>query len=403
MAKVETGKRIPTRMKGVYVYTSTTDTDPRTGKPDQAWTITYKTPDGKKKWEKVGRASEGYSLADAVEIRANRVKAMRHGEELPVKDHKKEKEAEKLEGLTVDQYWEAHHLPYLEGAVPKDIRNRKGHYTNWIKPDLGSRVFATLTSLDIDRWLTRIQKADIADQTKKHIQLTFKGMCEMAYRHGIIPTQYFVDVKLTKVVKFSNARTEFLSPKQMQTIWKAVVNNESLYRAVLVSLLAGLRRGEILNLKNRDVRLEAKEILLKDTKNGTTVHHPISNELVSALSKLDLSNPDAPFLPNIHDKDALSQAFRRVVDKLGMNKGVEDKRDKIVLHSLRHTFVSWLLKNPDVDLKTAMALSRHGSLEMLQRYTHVREKEKRQAINGIDGFFKESLAQEATAEASAQE
>lgn len=400
--KPETGKRIPTKEKGVYVYVSTTDTDPRTGKPDQVWTITYKDREGKKKWEKIGWASEGYSLADAVEIRANRMKALRHGEELPVKDHKKEKEVEALEGLTVDQYWERFRLPYLEGAVPKDIANRKAHYNNWIKPSLGSRVFASLSALDIDRWMTGIQKAvkvspkdgqstPLADQTKKHIQLTFKGMCEMAYRHGVIPVNHFAEVKLTKVVRFSNSRTEFLSTSQMQILWQALSTNESLYRAVLVSVMAGLRRSEIIKLKNRDIRLDANEILLKDTKNGSTVHHPISVELVSALSKLDLSNLDAPFLPTIHDKSALTHAFKKLVDKLGMNEGVKDRRNRIVLHTLRHTFVSWLLKNPDISLKTAMSLSRHGTLEMLQRYTHVREQEKRNAINGIDGLFKESL------------
>lgn len=398
MSKVETGKRTPTRAKGVYVYTSTTDTDPKTGKPDQAWTVTYRKLDDKgkwvKKWEKIGWASEGYSLADAVEIRANRVKAIRHGEELPVRDHKKEKVREKLEGQTVDQYWTDHHLSYLKGTLAEP-RNVIGHYTNWIKPEFGERIFATLTQMDVDQWVTKIKMLTRADQTKRHIQLTFSKLFEMAARHGVVPQDLFDKVELTQVVKGSNNRTEFLSPAQMQKVWDALKKDDDLYRAVLVSTLAGLRREEIIQLKNSDVRLDAKEILLKDTKNGTTVHHPISDELVRVLTEFDLiDKPEAWFLCSIRSPDYLTKKFRNLMGKLGFNEGVEDRRQRLVLHSLRHTFCSWLLSNPNVSIKTAMVLSRHASLDTIQRYTHVRDQEKRQAINGIDGFFKESLPKE---------
>ena len=52
------------------------------GRPDLCFDITFKL-DGKKIWEKIGWTSEGYTARLAAEIRAERLRSMRHGLELP--------------------------------------------------------------------------------------------------------------------------------------------------------------------------------------------------------------------------------------------------------------------------------------------------------------------------------
>ncbi len=41
----------------------------------------------------------------------------------------------------------------------------------------------------------------------------------------------------------------------------------------------------------------------------------------------------------------ISNAFDKVVKTLGFNEGITDRRNKVVFHSLRHTFASWLAIN----------------------------------------------------------
>lgn len=55
-------------------------------------------------------------------------------------------------------------------------------------------------------------------------------------------------------------------------------------------------------------------------------------------------------------RNNLSEMFRKLVDDLGLNAGITDKRHKIVFHSLRHTFASWLaLAGTDIyRIKTLM-------------------------------------------------
>ena len=72
--------RKPTKYTGVYERISKERI--HNGKPDACFDITYKA-EGKKIWEKVGWLSEGYGLKAARDVRNERLRTMRHGEELP--------------------------------------------------------------------------------------------------------------------------------------------------------------------------------------------------------------------------------------------------------------------------------------------------------------------------------
>jgi hypothetical protein len=61
---------------------SETKRNPRDGKPDACFYVTY-NQEGKKVWEKIGWKSEGYTAQFAQRTRADRVQAVRQGEGLP--------------------------------------------------------------------------------------------------------------------------------------------------------------------------------------------------------------------------------------------------------------------------------------------------------------------------------
>ena len=68
--------------------------------------------------------------------------------------------------------------------------------------------------------------------------------------------------------------------------------------------------------------------------------------------------------------DDLSDTFQRVIDKIGFNDGVTDSRQRVVFHTLRHTYASWLVMN-GVDLYTSQKLMGHKSNRMTQRYAYL--------------------------------
>jgi integrase len=75
----------------------------------------------------------------------------------------------------------------------------------------------------------------------------------------------------------------------------------------------------------------------------------------------------------------VSTTFERVVKHIGFNKGMEDRQNKLVFHSLRHTFASWLALQGET-LLTIMELMGHRDIKMTMRYSHLIPDQKRAAV-----------------------
>jgi integrase len=70
------------------------------------------------------------------------------------------------------------------------------------------------------------------------------------------------------------------------------------------------------------------------------------------------------------------------VNKLGFNNGVTDSRDKLVAHSLRHTFASWLAMAGEPIL-TIQKLMGHKDIQMTLRYAHLSPSHERAAAERL--------------------
>jgi len=77
-----------------------------------------------------------------------------------------------------------------------------------------------------------------------------------------------------------------------------------------------------------------------------------------------------------------SMSFRRAVAELGFNDGVGDERHKVVFHTLRHTYASWLAID-GVPLYTISKLMGHTTITMTQRYAHLCPDSNREAAEKI--------------------
>ena len=82
----------------------------------------------------------------------------------------------------------------------------------------------------------------------------------------------------------------------------------------------------------------------------------------------------------------MSRTFERVIDEIGLNKGVKDPRQKVVFHSLRHTFASWLALQGE-PIQVIGELLGHRTLTMTQRYSHLTGDHKRGAAERLEAAF----------------
>jgi site-specific recombinase XerD len=79
----------------------------------------------------------------------------------------------------------------------------------------------------------------------------------------------------------------------------------------------------------------------------------------------------------------MSNTFERVVKDMKLNDGIEDKRQKIVFHSMRHSFASWLAQDGE-NLYSVKELMGHSTLLMTERYSHLAEDNLKGAISRFE-------------------
>ena len=151
------------------------------------------------------------------------------------------------------------------------------------------------------------------------------------------------------------------------------VKSERVYAMSMMSLYSGLRFAEVAGLKWKDLNFETGKISVmgKGGKPRTVPLHPILEEMLLEMQKNYTKNTDIIFSDyrgNVTGK--LSRTFWIVLKELGLNKGIEEKRDKLDFHSFRHTYATRL-----AELGTPLTVLRdllgHADLQMVSRYAHV--------------------------------
>ncbi len=388
----EQTKRHRTQFEGVYQRHA----ERIIGKPDIVFDISYKK-DGKKTWEKIGWKSQGYSVELARQIRNERIIALQHGEELP---------QDKKKAMTFRALSEK----YLKWSA--ENKNRKGiedksRYENHLKDRFDDKRLDEISPFDLERMKADMGKAGISPKTIAHCLGLIRAMYNRAADWNLYDGPN--PVKKIKMPVVQNARARFLSIQEADKLLAELKRNPryktkhreledpKLHDIALFSLHTGARAAEIFNLKVQDVDLQSGLVALVDTKNKETRYAPMT-KAVRDMLKRRMPKDDAPKKPNAYiftDSDGkkikeVSNSFERVVDRLGFNDGVTDPRQKIVFHSCRHSFASWLAIQ-GTPIFTIAKLMGHKSISMSERYAHLSPDHKRDAVKGLETALKRKV------------
>ena len=139
-----------------------------------------------------------------------------------------------------------------------------------------------------------------------------------------------------------------------------------------------MRKGEILDLRWRDIDIKRGIIHLLDTKNGEKREVPM-NEITQKTIIGVLKHSDSQYIFCNNEGQPYGDIKKSFLTAL--------KKSAIVdfhFHDLRHTFASQLVMS-GVDLNTVRELLLgHKSLEMTLRYSHLSPDHKKRAVDVLN-------------------
>ena len=373
MSKFKSVKKFP----GIFVYETL---------QDKTYYIRYKNLQGKTITEKIGRASEGITPQQAQLIRNERVKSIRLGDEVITIQEKRKV------GISFEDFFYNYYLPNNDHKKQRTVKLEEQLYRLWIKPIIGRKAVKDITAFDLERIKKYVKDHGRSKRTANYciavVRQVFNKAIQWDMFKGVNPATK------VKMEKLNNQRLRFLTPTEAKMLLDELKKRSvKTYEIAVMSLFTGMRAGEIFNLKFGDIDLENDIIHIKNPKNKEDRVAYITDEVREILAPKK-GKPNELVFKSKYGKriNHISSAFNRAVDKLGLNDGVEDRKDKVVFHTLRHTFASWLVLK-GVPLYTVSKLMGHKSIEMTERYSHLSPDTKRYAVESITGMLDNKVVQ----------
>ncbi|WP_235956896.1 tyrosine-type recombinase/integrase [Fundidesulfovibrio magnetotacticus] len=285
-----------------------------------------------------------------------------------------------------DTYLPAERLNKSKASCDKE----EGFLRNWIEPVFGDKPLRDIAPFDLERLKKRMLDAGKSPKTTNYVLGTVRQVFNFARRHGLHEGEN--PVRLVKKPTSDNRRLRFLTRAEAVRLLEALrERSQDLCDMALLSLHTGMRAGEIFALTWMDVDLERRLLTLRDTKSGKNRIAFMTGDVAVMIQARAAERMDAHGLvfPDRNGKKRVevSNVFQIVADSLGMNDGITDRRQKLVFHSLRHTYASWLVEQ-GVDLYTVKELMGHGTLAMTERYSHLAPDTLRRAVRVLEAGLK---------------
>ncbi|MDV2968611.1 site-specific integrase [Nitratireductor aquimarinus] len=173
--------------------------------------------------------------------------------------------------------------------------------------------------------------------------------------------------------KTPNARERRLEPGELDLLLNAAeqARNDWLIPAIELAVETGMRRGELLSIRWRDIDLSTSTLLIRETKNGHPRRIPLTAKATGVLQHRMKQDRPADERVFIVSGDAFRQCWERCKRRAAeQHSSILDLR----FHDLRHEAVSRFfelgLSVPEVAL-----ISGHRDPRMLFRYTHLRAED----------------------------
>jgi integrase len=310
--------------------------------------------------------------------------------------------------MTLSELLDQWHRDWAAGNVGAKTFETYAHHLKHLRRHIGERSLQKLQTADFVELYARLLRDGLAPRTVTHVRRLAHQVLSYAVQLGLLHQAPTAGLKPPRVV--SNTEIEILRPEQIRAVLDRLAGT-TMGMIVSLAIATGLRRGEILALRWRDIDLDgaelrveraveqtlAKGVVLKPpkTRHGrrtislpSTVivdlraHWRAQQEQRMALGRGKGGLDDLVFPRwngTLRSPNALSQQWKVAVRKLGFRAS---------FHSLRHTHASHLIAR-GVDVLTISRRLGHASPSItLNVYGHLMPSTDAKAASIMESFLK---------------
>jgi integrase len=246
-------------------------------------------------------------------------------------------------------------------------------------PEFGSEPITAITPERIERYRRRlVEEGRLSDRSINKVLVMLHGIFKRAQRVHGLPSNPAARVDRQPARR--SDELEFYSPEEVWALVRAA-DSEQDGALFLTAAFTGIRQGELVALRWRDVDFERETIRvarsythgeLGPTKSGKVRSVPMAPEVAAAVARLSqrerFTRDDdlvfAGFECGFMDARAMVRRYEKAVGRAGLRR--------IRFHDLRHTFGSIAIDRASpVQVKEWMG---HSDLKTTQRYLHYKSR-----------------------------
>ena len=387
-------KRHATKIPGVY-YKSVVQThiddkgNVKNKVVDKVYIIRYRD-EGKERFITLGKYSEGIRESYC-RTKRNEYITLAKNKELPPQIEKRLKK----NITTLDDLAEKYFADKTMNKTNDQLRGKYNCHIGCVTDKYGEKPTTSGSSLG-NKDIRKITKRDIeALQTKlksKYAEKTVNSIIQLlsaVINHNIREYDLNIVNPCMKIrhLKVDDARERFLSIEEVHALVKEVQDDPLLYLFTRLSLSTGARLESILHIQKKDFDLNHNRVTIKDLKNDNTYagfyNDILKSELKTAIQDLHpndycVGGRDEPF-----PSRTIRRKMKPILDRL-FNEGLDadDTKNRVVIHTLRHTFASQLAIK-GVPLIKIKRLMNHAKIEMTERYAKLAPDSGLEIVEGL--------------------
>ncbi|PNQ74051.1 integrase [Hanstruepera neustonica] len=242
-----------------------------------------------------------------------------------------------------------------------------------------SKDLISLTNRDVELFIESVF-------IKRNYSISTQRQFISAVKQFIIfyPETQISNLALTRPKKSKKLPT-VLSPEEIIAIIQCTRNLK--HRAIITLLYsAGLRIGELLALKLRDISLTRKQIHIQSGKGRKDRYATLAESFLPLLNNyMSTYEPTYYFVEGAKGKPYTASSIRKVLARSCKAAGIHKP---VTPHTLRHSYATHLLEN-GVGLRHIQELLGHAKPETTMIYTHVARKDLMDITSPLDMAVKQ--------------